>query len=201
MADSENRAVLVTVSGKSRTGKDTLINGAITHLRGVSIPGSGVMDITHVSSIELVRTFWRNALIEINRPMGVEPSSVDRQALFEIKSILDRLADYTCLLGVRKVQWRLTHSWLTDRIVVFYQVREVANLAALQSAISREPGMQMRSLYVMRDGPRPADVTAAESDHVESSDFKFDWVLTTHHPAKPDAAIYLADQIKKVVGL
>lgn len=157
---------LITITGKPRTGKDTLL-AALSQELGA--------DLRVLSSIEPVRVWVR----ELRLRLGLPTADKDRQLLAELKGALDRHVDFTARLALREL-------FFSAEPILAYQVREPNNLRALRDGC-KVAGVHMLAVYVTR-ADRP-ETDMAFTDHVEpDADFPFDLLLETKNPDWPRLA-------------
>lgn len=163
--------ILVTITGKPRTGKDSLITATRNQLMGWTDAPTTV----HLSSIEPIRSFLHTSLGDVGAKFDRrEPTETDRQAMAEIKAVLDRRYDWTVNLAMQEFT-RAGEDRQSD-YVVFYQVREPGNLIGLRAAAEAR-GIKMIAVYVSRQD-RPI-TGMAYTDGVDLADYRFDERIET----------------------
>jgi hypothetical protein len=114
------RSHIVSVFGPPRSGKDTLIG----MLRDKLEEGEGVFHI-HLSSIVVVKDFLEHVENVLGYTDDIDFTTPDkRQALSEIKAVLDKQYNWTVLLALKTAR----HG---SPLVLFYQVRELANIRTI----------------------------------------------------------------------
>ena len=181
-----SRRLVVNFFGPTRSGKDALL--LLVRKRLDARP---VVTRT-VSSIDAVKTFYREAYLLARGELPLEISPADRQALSSIKAALDTAVNWTVNLAMREVEA------VPDRAVLLYQARELENVTALRRACA-ERGYGFLPVFLHRPGADGAD--GADSDRYPPSAWQAAGVVVTNSGDLEDLGAWADLIVEKALGL
>ena len=180
---STPKILIVTVTGQPRSGKDSLINLTVEKLR--QMMPTQTTKIRRASSVGPLKNMLQD-YIEECLPRGTfnweEPDGQLRSTLSVIKSQLDACYQWTTRYALSIIEVATRPRKLipnTERVILFYQIREHANLGDL-AGVCAAMDYEMEPIFIMRTD-RP-EVAMATTDYVNEDDYPFTMKINSTPP-------------------
>lgn len=191
--DPRFRPTIVVIAGMPRTGKDTFINAFLAHANSdratVRIHAEMVSSVVHLKEFLANIGGMMPAALEAMFDEGDEPTEAYRACLSDIKYSLDKHFNFT---------YRMAETIANNSMngeVIIYQVRETANIRALQYLTNAN----FLSVHLWREDRPDTPMASSDKDGLTQYDgFKFDYVIKSKLEDMPAFAELLFNRIARI---
>lgn len=149
------KSQIVVVFGPTRAGKDTLLQKLMERLANAP----PLPRVLQVSSIDVVKGFFDQVRTELGAARPAELTARTRQALSDVKKVLDGEFNWTARYAIRRIE-ELEQNRLGGPAILLYQVRELDNIRKLAGECRGRFGLT--SIYIQRHRDARSAFAAAE---------------------------------------